>query len=110
MRFQAAFDEMGSDTTIRSMQAFILLRQSALTNEDKKKVLSMTGGSLDIKEVEKAMRTLSTRVLLNQGEGKKKVYPTNNVDSEEAAPPPPEEPPGFHGTFMAGAYMTKKRH
>lgn len=63
MRLQAAFDELGSDTTLKSMQAFVLLRQSGLTNEDKKRVLSMTGGTLDIKEVEKAMRTLSTRVM-----------------------------------------------
>ena len=38
-RLQVAFNELGS-TTIDEMRAFLLLRQSALTSEDKKKVLT----------------------------------------------------------------------
>ena len=72
LRMQAAFDDLGEKTTLKEMQAFVLLRQSCLTNEDKKRVLAMVDGKLTWKEVEKAMRTLSTRVLLGAGEQKKK--------------------------------------
>jgi hypothetical protein len=51
-------------TTLKEMQAFVLLRQSCLTNEDKRRVLAMVDGNMSWKEVEKAMRTLSTGVLL----------------------------------------------
>jgi hypothetical protein len=68
LRMQAAFDDLGEKTTLKEMQAFVLLRQSCLPNEDKKRVLAMVDGKLTWKEVEKAMRTLSTRVLLGAGE------------------------------------------
>ena len=85
LRMQAAFDDLGEKTTLKEMQAFVLLRQSCLTNEDKKRVLAMVDGKLTWKEVEKAMRTLSTRVLLGAGEQKKKIYPTNFTESEDVA-------------------------
>ena len=64
LRMQAAFDDLGEKTTLKEMQAFVLLRQSCLTNEDKRRVLAMVDGNMSWKEVEKAMRTLSTGVLL----------------------------------------------
>ena len=81
LRLQAAFHDLGTKVTVSEMQAFILLRQSCLSNEDKKRVLSMTGGELSLSKVEQAMRTLSTRVLFGSGEVKKKVYPANYVDT-----------------------------
>lgn len=83
LRLHSAFDDIGSDVTLKEMHAFILLKQSSLNNEDKKKVLTMTNGSLEVREIEKAMRTLSTKVLMGSGEVKKKVYPTNYVEPEE---------------------------
>ena len=91
LRMQAAFDDLGEKATLKEMQAFVLLRQSCLTNEDKKRVLAMVDRSLTWKGVEKAMRTLSTRVLLGAGEQKKKIYPTNFTESEDVAASNDEE-------------------
>jgi len=93
LRLQAAFNDLGDKVSVKDMQAFVLLRQSGLTNEDKKRVLSMTQGKLDIKEVEKAMRSLSTRVLFSSGDVRKKVYPTHYVESEENVSLNETEPP-----------------
>jgi hypothetical protein len=81
LRLQAAINELGSKVTVQQMHAFILLRQSCLSNEDKKRVLAMTGGELSVTKVEQAMRTLSTKVLMGTGEVKKKIYPANYVDT-----------------------------
>jgi hypothetical protein len=43
----------------------------------------MTGGQMDQSKIEQAMRTLSTRVLLGTVEVKRKVYPTNFVESDD---------------------------
>ena len=83
LRLNAAFDDLGGQVTVKDMQAFVMLRQSALSNEDKKKVLAMTNGEIKLKGVEQAMRTLSTKVLFGTGEVKKKIYPTNYVDTDE---------------------------
>ena len=73
---------------MKDMKAFILLRQSALTPDDKRKVIVMTSGKIDADRIEMAMRSLYTKVL---GSGsstdpKRKVYPVNYVedDAEEA--------------------------
>eukprot|EP00435_Cladocopium_sp_Y103_P010196 s1651_g2.t1 len=85
LRLQAAFHDLGTKVTIQEMQAFILLRQSCLSNDDKKKILSMTGGELSLKKIESAMRTLSTKVLFGAGEVRKKIYPVNHVETSETA-------------------------
>ncbi len=78
-RHQVAFNELGS-TTIDEMGAFLLLRQSAVTSEDKKKVLTMTQGKMEKGLIEQSTRTLATSTL--SGEPKKKVYPINYVEPE----------------------------
>eukprot|EP00435_Cladocopium_sp_Y103_P065523 s232_g27.t1 len=82
LRLQAAFSDLGDKVTIKEMQAFVLLRQSCLSIEDKKRVLAMSNGPLSLKAVEQSMRTLSTRVLLGTTEPKKKIYPTNFTENE----------------------------
>jgi len=100
LRLQAAFDDLGEKATLKEMQAFIMLRQAGLSNEDKKRVLSMTNGELKTKTIEQAMRKLSTRVLFSAGDVKKKIYPTNYVEPED--PPPRAEDEGsFQSTFHA---------
>ena len=81
-RLMVSFDDVGGDTTLKSVKAFVLLKQSNLNSEDKKKILTMTNGVMDVELVSNAMRSLSTRVLSGQEE-KKKVYPTNHVEIEE---------------------------
>ena len=83
-RMQVSFRDLG-EVSLEDMKAFVLLRQSCLTAEDKKKVITMTGGVLEAKKVEQAMRQLSTRVIVGQGEQKKKTYPVNLVEEEEEA-------------------------
>ena len=79
-RLDVAFGEVGHETTLKSVMAFVLLKQSNLTTEDKKKILTMTGGKIEKKAIEGAMRSLSTNVLTSNGSEKKKVYPTNLVE------------------------------
>ena len=81
-RLQVAFHELGEQATVKSFQAFVLLRQSALPVEDRKRVIAMTDGTLDKEKVDRAIRTLSTRVLVGNDVLKKKVYPVNFVDDE----------------------------
>ncbi|CAL1159010.1 unnamed protein product, partial [Cladocopium goreaui] len=80
-RINVAFEEVGSETTVQQVRAFVMLRQSALTVEDKKRVVSMAG-NYDPSAVEKAMRSLSTKVLGQTDAGRKKVYPANFVEEE----------------------------
>ena len=85
LRLQAAFDEIGADVKIQEMQAFVMLKQSCLSADDKKKILAMTGGKLELKAVDQAVRSLSTRVLLGPGETKKKVYPVNFTEVDDTS-------------------------
>ena len=87
LRLGTAFADLGDKVTIKEMQAFILLRQSALSNEDKKRVLTMASGGFTLKSIEQAMRTLSTKVLFSAGEPKKKIYPANMVETDENPKP-----------------------
>lgn len=80
-----AFEEVGPETTLKSIIAFVLLKQSCLSHEDKKKVLTITNGVLEKTAIEGAMRSLSTKVLTGAGSTeKKKVYRTNFIEPEEA--------------------------
>eukprot|EP00435_Cladocopium_sp_Y103_P036498 s2051_g9.t1 len=81
-RLAVSFHELGT-LTVKDIKAFIVLRQSALGVEDKKRVLTMAGTPMTQDGVEKAMRQLSTKVLVGQAEGRKKVYPVNFVEEEE---------------------------
>eukprot|EP00435_Cladocopium_sp_Y103_P058128 s1760_g20.t1 len=80
-RINVAFDEVGVETTVKQVRAFVMLRQSALNSEDKKRVVSMAG-SYELAKVESAMRSLSTKVLGQSDMAKKKVYPANFVEDD----------------------------
>ena len=84
-RLDVAFHDIGEETTLKEVKAFIMLRQSSLSSEDKRKVISMVNGQLEIGKVEKAMRSLATRVLVGANEPRKKVYPINYVETENEA-------------------------
>ena len=80
-RVNVAFSEVGDETTLKQVKAFVMLRQSGLSSEDKKRVISMADG-YEPSKMENAMRALSTKVL-NQGESnRKKIYPVNMVDDD----------------------------
>ena len=82
-RLSVAFHELGDAVTMKEFKAFILLRQSYLTTEDKRKVITLSGGTMEAEKIENAMRTLSTKILTSSSEGKKKIYPANFVETEE---------------------------
>lgn len=79
-RLDLAVEEVGADTTLKTVVAFALLKQSSLTREDKKKILTMTGGNFDKDSIANAMRSLSTSVLSGSGTEKKRVYPTASIE------------------------------
>ena len=82
-RMSVAFHEVGESVTIGQVKAFLLLRQSALDSEDKRKIIAMTNGDLDYHKIDMAMRALSSKVLGDGGSGsKKKVYPVNFAEEE----------------------------
>ena len=76
-----SFHEPGT-LSVKDIKVFIMLRQSALSVEDKKRVLSMAGNPLIPDEVEKAMRQLSTKVLVGHQDKKRKVYPVNYTEED----------------------------
>lgn len=90
-RLTVAFDDLGDQIDLKSFKAFILLRQSCLTTEDKKKVLTMTGGKIETKAIDQAMRTLATKILSTPGEPKK-IYPVNYVEKENSTLKPHGSP------------------
>ena len=80
-RINVAFAEVSDEVTLKQMKAFVLLRQSALGVDDKKRVIAMADG-YDPSKVDSAMRALSTKVL-NQNDGnRKKIYPINYADED----------------------------
>ena len=81
-RVSVAFHEAGEQMTLGQVKAFVLLRQSALSSEDKRKIISMTSGDLDAHKIDVAMRSLSSRILSDGSHPKKKVYPVNFVEEE----------------------------
>eukprot|EP00435_Cladocopium_sp_Y103_P036457 s436_g9.t1 len=83
-RLNVAFSDLGDNVKLADFKAFILLRQSSLSNEDKRKILTMTGGKMEVKAIEQSMRSLATRILTGQNEPKKKVYPTNYIEEESS--------------------------
>ena len=87
-RMSVAFQEVGDAVTIGEVKAFLLLRQSALGGEDKRKIISMTNGALDYHKIDMAMRALSSKVLSDgHGSSRKKVYPVNFVEEESSEHP-----------------------
>lgn len=91
-RFEANFTELISrGTKLEEVQAYILLRQSTLPPEDKKKILLENSGTLEYKPVVKSFRLLGSKFFHEFQSGKvankTKVYDINMV-----------EPSGFDST------------
>ena len=88
-RHDVHFEELLSqNVTFEQVRAYILLRQSQLTAEDRKKIILELGGSLDYKRVCSSIRLLGSRFfadLQGQRVTKARTYDANTVDE-----PPPE--------------------
>ncbi|CAE7818068.1 unnamed protein product [Symbiodinium sp. CCMP2592] len=88
-RHDVHFEELLSQSvTFEQVRAYILLRQSQLTSEDRKKIILELGGSLDYKKVCSSIRLLGSRFfadLQGQRVAKSRTYDANVVEE------PPEE-------------------
>lgn len=90
-RMEASFLELISrNTTLEEVQAYVLLRQSTLSADDKKRILLEHGGELKYEPVVKAFRLLGSRFFNEFQSGrssqKTKVYDVHvseNVDVHE---------------------------
>ena len=85
-RHDYGFEEMAAQgTTLSEVRAYILLRQSGLSHEEKKVIVDC-GGSLEYDEVRKAIRLLGSRVfqeLHGGSRAKVKTYDVNCSVGEE---------------------------
>ena len=50
-RLEIAFDELGPETTIKDIQAYVLLRQSSFDAMSKKQLLMLTGGKIQTQKL-----------------------------------------------------------
>ena len=88
-RMEANFTELLSrNTTLEEVQAYVLLRQSTLSAEDKKRILLEHEGELQYKPVVKSFRLLSSRFFNEFQTGRvsqrTKVYDANFLDNSES--------------------------
>eukprot|EP00434_Breviolum_minutum_P029259 symbB.v1.2.025879.t1/scaffold2545.1/size76554/2 len=87
-RMEANFIELlARDTKLEEVQAYVLLRQSLLNSEDKKKILLEHGGNLRYDPVVKSFRLLGSRFFAElQGskqQNRSKVYDVNLTENPE---------------------------
>ena len=87
-RMEANFVELLSrNTSLEEVQAYVLLRQSTLPAEDKKKILLEHGGDLKYKPVVKSFRLLGSKFFSEFQSGrsttKVKVYDVNVTEAPE---------------------------
>ena len=82
-------DAISQGATLTDLRAYILLRNSGLSIEDKKRVIIESGGSLDYAKVTSAIRMLGSRFFqdvqgVSKASQRSKVYDVNvSVESEE---------------------------
>ena len=101
-RHDVHFEELLSQgVTFEQVRAYILLRQSQLSMEDRKKIIVEMGGSLEYKKVCSSIRLLGSRFfadLQGQKTAKTRTYDANLVEDA-----PPEESERAYGAFSASA-------
>ncbi|CAE7909075.1 RE2, partial [Symbiodinium sp. KB8] len=101
-RHDVHFEELLSQgVTFEQVRAYILLRQSQLSTEDRKKIIVEMGGSLEYKKVCSSIRLLGSRFfadLQGQKTAKTRTYDANLVEDA-----PPEESDRAYGAFSASA-------
>ena len=87
-RHEVLFEDLISQgATLSDMRAYILLRNSALVSEDKKRVVIEAQGHLKYEEVTKAIRMLGAKffqeVQGNVKQSRTKTYDVNHVELDE---------------------------
>ena len=87
-RHEVLFEDiLNQGATIADMRAYILLRNSALTSEDKKKVIVESGGTLQYDRVVSAIRMLGSKFFQdvhgNKSVSRSKTYDVNFQDVDD---------------------------
>ncbi|OLP98279.1 hypothetical protein AK812_SmicGene19278 [Symbiodinium microadriaticum] len=105
-RHDVHFEELiAQGVSLKEVRAYILLRQSQLTSEDRKKIVVEMGGTLEYDKVCSAIRLLGSRFFADlqgqRGNAKSKTYDANVIDEiqqdeperafQAASSPMPEE-------------------
>ena len=91
-RHDVQFEELiAQGTTLEEVRAYVLLRQSQLSTDDRKKIVVELGGKLEYNKVCSSIRLLGSRFFADlqgqRGPAKTKVYDANYVDD----PPPGDD-------------------
>lgn len=96
-RHEVQFEEMvNMGATLEEMRAYILIRNSNLPSEDKKKIIVDSNGQLEYRKVTNALQLLGSKFFSELQSGSKanarlKTYDVNLVDDEEEDDDYPEE-------------------
>ena len=87
-RHDAAFEDLlMRKVTIEEVRAYILIRQSLLSSEDRKKIIFDSGGALSYEQAKKSIKLLGSKFFLELQNSSKnmpklKTYDVNHVDDE----------------------------
>ena len=105
-RHDVQFEELLSQgTTLDEVRAYVLLRQSQLSAEDRKKIVVEHGGDLNYKKVCASIRLLGSKFFADlqgqRGPARNKVYDANFVEDN----PPDEGEKAFTASSSAGGGM-----
>eukprot|EP00435_Cladocopium_sp_Y103_P049087 s1339_g14.t1 len=89
-RMEASFVELiARNTSLEEVQAYVLLRQSTLNSEDKKRILLEHGGDLKYSPVVRSFRLLGSRFFTEFQTGKSsqktKVYDVNMTETADSS-------------------------
>ena len=84
-RHDAAFEDMISkNVSLEQVRAYVMIRRSQLSSEDRKRIVVGTQENLTYTEARKALRLLGSRFFQDlQGSGKNNKYRTYDVNVTE---------------------------
>ena len=87
-RHDVSFEDLlGRNVQLEEVRAYVMIRQSALSPEDRKKVIMESGGKLKYDVARRSIRLLGSKFFQDlQGQGKamrQKTYDVNHVDETE---------------------------
>ena len=115
-RHEVQYEELiNMGAGLEEMRAYILIRNSGLSPEDKKKIIIDSGGNLEYDKVTSALQLLGSKFFAEVQSGaasrtntRTKTYDVNYVDEDEHDHEETEEPiffsPGDHGGLGFGDF------
>ena len=96
-RAEVQFDELISrSTSLREIQAYVLLRQSGLSADEKRRIIMDSGGSLEYQKVVSSIKLLGSKVFSDLQNNGKSVIRTKTYDVNLAEGSDEEDEPILH--------------